>query len=247
MVGVSSPCVPAIGLVVGLVLLVLVTGGPGGFPLPVLPNSCKGPVQENLRFGCSQARSLALDICCHNSDFAEPPGFFDSVGAPGGLFAQLNRSGTTTFYDPVCGKPLFRAPVGRPFSDWRAESEEHGWPSFRQQELVRANVVFLPGGEMRSTCGTHLGHNIPDGEGDRYCIDLVCIAGRPAPSLPGGRASLWESAATARRGLSAGGGWGMACAVAVCGVVASLGGLVLAMQRRRPAALAVPLVEDADA
>ena len=32
-------------------------------------------------------------------------------------------------------------------------------------------------GEVRSVCGLHLGHNIPDRGGDRYCIDLVCIAG----------------------------------------------------------------------
>jgi peptide methionine sulfoxide reductase MsrB len=28
-----------------------------------------------------------------------------------------------------------------------------------------------------SVDGTHLGHNIPDGEGNRYCINLVSIAG----------------------------------------------------------------------
>ena len=33
---------------------------------------------------------------------------------------------------------------------------------------------------MSSVCGTHLGHNLPDYTGDRYCIDLVCIAGHPA-------------------------------------------------------------------
>jgi peptide methionine sulfoxide reductase MsrB len=30
---------------------------------------------------------------------------------------------------------------------------------------------------MLSTCGVHLGHNLPDGEGARYCINLVCMAG----------------------------------------------------------------------
>ncbi len=28
--------------------------------------------------------------------------------------------------------------------------------------------------------GTHLGHNLPDHRGNRYCINLVSIAGRPA-------------------------------------------------------------------
>jgi peptide methionine sulfoxide reductase MsrB len=27
--------------------------------------------------------------------------------------------------------------------------------------------------------GTHLGHNLPDKKGNRYCINLVSIAGRP--------------------------------------------------------------------
>jgi len=32
---------------------------------------------------------------------------------------------------------------------------------------------------MESKCLTHLGHNLPKGGVDRYCIDLVCIAGEP--------------------------------------------------------------------
>merc|ERR1712232_754550 len=32
---------------------------------------------------------------------------------------------------------------------------------------------------MESKCLTHLGHNLPEGDVDRYCIDLVCIAGSP--------------------------------------------------------------------
>merc|ERR1740124_479077 len=36
---------------------------------------------------------------------------------------------------------------------------------------------------MESICGTHLGHNLPEGGVDRYCIDLVCIAGSPASGL----------------------------------------------------------------
>jgi peptide methionine sulfoxide reductase MsrB len=40
-------------------------------------------------------------------------------------------------------------------------------------------------GEARaqvSVDGTHLGHNLPDRRGNRYCINLVSIAGRPAPA-----------------------------------------------------------------
>ena len=39
---------------------------------------------------------------------------------------------------------------------------------------------MLPDGEAVSIDGTHLGHNLPDGKGNRYCINLVSVAGRPA-------------------------------------------------------------------
>ena len=38
----------------------------------------------------------------------------------------------------------------------------------------------LSDGETVSASGTHLGHNLPDRSGNRYCINLVSIAGRPA-------------------------------------------------------------------
>ena len=82
-----------------------------------------------------------------------------------------------TFYDSVCGKALFVAPVGRTWDAFYAESVSHGWPSFRPEETVGEHVVIHPGGRMSSVCGTHLGHNLPDSQGDRYCIDLVCVAG----------------------------------------------------------------------
>jgi hypothetical protein len=31
--------------------------------------------------------------------------------------------------------------------------------------------------------GTHLGHNLPDEKGNRYCINLVSVAGNPVLSL----------------------------------------------------------------
>jgi len=37
---------------------------------------------------------------------------------------------------------------------------------------------ILPGGESVSVDGTHLGHNLPDIKGNRYCINLVSIAGQ---------------------------------------------------------------------
>jgi peptide methionine sulfoxide reductase MsrB len=75
------------------------------------------------------------------------------------------------------------------------ESIDHGWPSFRDEEVVWENVRCLPNGEtvslggtdlghnlpdeIVSLSGTHLGHNIPDGKGNRYSINLVSIAGNP--------------------------------------------------------------------
>jgi peptide methionine sulfoxide reductase MsrB len=132
--------------------------------------------------------------------FAEPAGYFSEVGAselrcrvhvciilpslltqfdPSGFFDQLDQKGTTVFYDSVCGLPLFEAPIGRSFSDWRSESQGHGWPSFRKEEVKFENVLIHSGGEMASICGTHLGHNLPDFTGMRACIDLVCMAGAP--------------------------------------------------------------------
>ena len=81
----------------------------------------------------------------------------------------------------MTGKPLSRAPVNRSVDDFIAESEVHGWPSFRDDEVVWENVrVLKSSGETVSTSGTHLGHNIPDKNGNRYCINLVSVAGNPA-------------------------------------------------------------------
>lgn len=47
-------------------------------------------------------------------------------------------------------------------------------------QVVWENVRVLKNGETVSTGGTHLGHNLPDRSGNRYCINLVSIAGKPA-------------------------------------------------------------------
>ena len=71
------------------------------------------------------------------------------------------------FYDSNTGKLLFIAPKGRTYEDFIRESKAHGWPSFRDEEVVWDNVRCLPGGEAVSPTGTHLGHNLPDGKGNR--------------------------------------------------------------------------------
>ena len=49
--------------------------------------------------------------------------------------------------------------------------------------MVWENVRCLKDGETVSLTGTHLGHNLPDRSGNRYCINLVSIAGQPTPSV----------------------------------------------------------------
>lgn len=140
--------------------------------------TCLKPIERDLLFGCQSDYDMADHICCHNAHYAEPAGYLNR--APIKLFQRLDPSVQHTFYDPACtSMPLFKAPIARNFAQWKSESLSHGWPSFRKQEVVAENIVVLPNGEVRSKCGLHLGHNLPDVHGDRYCINLVCIAGNP--------------------------------------------------------------------
>ena len=50
-------------------------------------------------------------------------------------------------------------------------------------QVVWENMRVLGNGESVSVDGTHLGHNLPDGTGNRYCINLVCVAGTPSSAL----------------------------------------------------------------
>eukprot|EP00558_Chaetoceros_sp_UNC1202_P010005 CAMPEP_0197239258 /NCGR_PEP_ID=MMETSP1429-20130617/5760_1 /TAXON_ID=49237 /ORGANISM="Chaetoceros sp., Strain UNC1202" /LENGTH=177 /DNA_ID=CAMNT_0042698649 /DNA_START=95 /DNA_END=628 /DNA_ORIENTATION=+ len=137
------------------------------------------PVQENLRWGCDQ--KVADRICNFNRHYAERSGYFLSTTFLTDEREKRADGGDKeiTFYDADTGKPLFIAPRGRSFEDFVKESRAHGWPSFRDEEVVWDNVRCLPDGETVSITGTHLGHNLPDGKGSRYCINLVCVAGRP--------------------------------------------------------------------
>ena len=57
------------------------------------------------------------------------------------------------------------------------ESKHHGWPSFRDQEVIWNDARVLEDRLNVSLAGTHLDHDLPDYHGNRYCINLVCIAG----------------------------------------------------------------------
>ena len=122
--------------------------------------------------------TLPEAICCdlQYRNYAEPNGFFSYPDVK--LFKSISKCGLTTFFDSVCGLPLFVAPQNRTFQDWERDTNDHGWPSFRPPEIVTKNIVIdIDGQHVYSICGTYLGTYLPDAQGDRYCIDLCCIAG----------------------------------------------------------------------
>eukprot|EP00729_Bicosta_minor_P015603 gene15603-2045_t len=119
---------------------------------------------SNLRWGCSL--KIADRICCFNRRGAEPAGYF--------------VSGTTFLSDlqHIVGNDSTTTAVlleveGRSMNSFIAESVAHGWPSFRDNEVVQDNVRVLPDGEVVSVSGTHLGHNIPDSTGNRESTKAI--------------------------------------------------------------------------
>jgi len=135
------------------------------------------PVQEHLRWKCD--RDVADRICNFNRHYAERAQYFATLREFLDEADGTPADGEMTFYDSNTGKPLFCAPRGRTMDEFLRESRDHGWPSFRDREVNWDVVRVLHNGETVSVDGTHLGHNLPDDKGSRYCINLVCIAGRP--------------------------------------------------------------------
>ena len=138
------------------------------------------PVQDNLRWGVDA--DTADRICNYNRHYAEHSGYFQSKSHS--FMKELQeakkaKSDPLTFYDSNTGKPFFYAPRKRTFEQFLDESKAHGWPSFRDDEVEWKYVRVLKGGECVSVDGTHLGHNLPDKKGNRYCINLVSVAGHP--------------------------------------------------------------------
>mmetsp|Transcript_30160 Transcript_30160/g.46240 ORF Transcript_30160/g.46240 Transcript_30160/m.46240 type:complete len:201 (+) Transcript_30160:104-706(+) len=132
------------------------------------------PVQKNLRWSCDY--DTADRICNFNRHYAEHAGYWQGTK----FLAELSEmESPIKFYDSVTGVLLFTAPVGRTMEEFLVESQGHGWPSFRDEEVNWDYVRCLKDGECISTTGTHLGHNLPDGKGNRYCINLVSVAGNP--------------------------------------------------------------------
>ena len=137
--------------------------------------SCEGRPQ-NLLWGADA--EMASTIGCFNRRGAEPSGYWQGTR----LLEALTSAGEgpVTFYDSVTSRPLFVAPINRTMASFINESILHGWPSFRDEELLTEGLRVLPGsgGEVVSVDGIHLGHNLPDAR-NRYCINLVSIAGKP--------------------------------------------------------------------
>jgi len=134
----------------------------------------EAPVQKNLRWSCDY--DTADRICNFNRHYAEYAGYWTSTK----FLSEMSKTEPTKFYDSVTGKLLFTAPAGRSFEDFLKESQSHGWPSFRDEEVNWDYVRVLKDGECVSVTGTHLGHNLPDSKGNRYCINLVSVAAQPS-------------------------------------------------------------------
>lgn len=113
----------------------------------------KTPVQENLRWNCD--RKLADDICNFNRHYAEHSGYFETTSFLKQILQDEHQE--IVFYDSNTGLPLFTAPRGRTMKEFVDESQAHGWPSFRDNEVEWTNVRVLPDGETVSLAGTHLG------------------------------------------------------------------------------------------
>eukprot|EP00614_Pseudopedinella_elastica_P024296 CAMPEP_0172630430 /NCGR_PEP_ID=MMETSP1068-20121228/173693_1 /TAXON_ID=35684 /ORGANISM="Pseudopedinella elastica, Strain CCMP716" /LENGTH=189 /DNA_ID=CAMNT_0013441275 /DNA_START=51 /DNA_END=621 /DNA_ORIENTATION=+ len=108
--------------------------------------------KEPLSFGIAKKWKAENGwVCCDNEALAEPSGWWKQNSK---LEKQAESAGDDTtikFFDVSCGKLLYEAPIGRSMDEFVRESIEHGWPSFRKEEVVQENVRVLDGGEVVST------------------------------------------------------------------------------------------------
>jgi hypothetical protein len=111
------------------------------------------PVQETLRWGCDA--KLADRIANYNRRYAERSGYWQTTSFLAETTAEgiPSEDNPVSFFDSNTGKPIFRAPVGRTWQEFLSESRTHGWPSFRNEEVVWDNVRVLAGGETVSVDG----------------------------------------------------------------------------------------------
>jgi hypothetical protein len=119
---------------------------------PKAHGTAPAPVQKSLRWKVDY--ETADRICCFNRHYAEHAGYFAESKD---FLQEMEKGEEITFYDSVTGKPLFIAPRGRSMDEFKKESRSHGWPSFRDEEVVWENMRCLADGESVSVDGTHLG------------------------------------------------------------------------------------------
>eukprot|EP00979_Chaetoceros_neogracilis_P004549 scaffold797_cov408-Chaetoceros_neogracile.AAC.14 len=125
--------------------------------IPKKHGTSEVPVQDNLRWDCD--RKVADNICNFNRHYAEHRGYWRSTDFVKEATKEYAEKGEIKFYDSNTGNLLFIAPKGRSFDEFINESMSHGWPSFRDDEVVWDDVRCLPNGEAVSLVGTHLGTN----------------------------------------------------------------------------------------
>lgn len=116
---------------------------------------------------------LADRVCCRNEDvYATEPSGYHATDA-----SVCSRDWIrTTRPCSTIRCAVFVAPRGRTFEEFKDQSVRHGWPSFRPKEIVSENVILHDGGRLESKCGTRLGRNLPDGDRDRYSVNLLCVS-----------------------------------------------------------------------
>ena len=113
---------------------------PQAIMLPRAHGTCVAPVQKDLRWGAD--RTKADHICCFNRHYAEEHGYWEQTPVLREMYS--NWPEPTTFYDSVTGKALFVAPIDRTVEEFARESSAHGWPSFRDAEVVRGVRATAP-------------------------------------------------------------------------------------------------------
>ena len=113
--------------------------------------TCKKKPAQVLRWAVEVA--TADNICCFNRHYAEGS---QSFATNTQYMSDLLSGGEVTYYDSITSKPLFVAPRGRSMESFLEESRQHGWPSFRDAEVIWDNVRVLSDGETVSIDGTHV-------------------------------------------------------------------------------------------
>ena len=130
------------------------------------------------RKSCVGTAETADRICNFNRHYAEYAGYFLSTSF---LKKSINGQKETTYYDSRHWEAIVRGTESRTFEEFESESRAHGWPSFRDEEVVWDNArCKCPGGEARSTSGALVGHNLPDRKRKSILHKSVSVAAMPS-------------------------------------------------------------------